>query len=560
MAFNFFTQPQGPNIDINLYPNAVSAGINAGNAQKTPLQNIVAGINQGLETVQQFQQVQSNALTIAAKQNAVDQLPVENQIREEQLKSQQTANKINDLKAQIAADTQQEALDAEREELLNKASKAAEDRQLREQKNQFQNEFVSLDPLSQKQLLMSGKYNNVFAANPNVFSQALGMVRPYLNQAEQASFDTMLRKASTSQAIQREAAQRQQAFQQARQALTDDFNVLEAADAAKILPEDVPYKARLVPHGKYENTPSGLVENEGFDPADAAGRYDIIIGNKIVSSGAEKSIRALFGKYKNERAWQDGTYQNRALSAIDQAASARAAAAQANQQAQTSFAPEQQAQTPSSKQLYGTNNPNPAAVRDIVQTPVKTRSGQINVANNPYAYDVVQKSLGLSAPSFNTIKPQVGELLKVAEAGPIGYGGTYSTDQVTALESAVSSISQYTAGTAFDSNPKVAAAYTPEMVKAHNSNVDLFENALRFGVVDKSSAVLYGGEFKGEDISQMQKVESPRDLYILRNKGVYSDILNRIVNGYAEQVRATRLAMVKSASTQKELLAQLAGR
>lgn len=41
---------QGPQIDISLYPDAVSAGINQGNAQKTPLQAITQGITGGIQT------------------------------------------------------------------------------------------------------------------------------------------------------------------------------------------------------------------------------------------------------------------------------------------------------------------------------------------------------------------------------------------------------------------------------------------------------------------------------------------------------------------------------
>lgn len=41
---------QGPQIDINLYPDAVSAGINQGNAQKTPLQAITQGLTSGIQT------------------------------------------------------------------------------------------------------------------------------------------------------------------------------------------------------------------------------------------------------------------------------------------------------------------------------------------------------------------------------------------------------------------------------------------------------------------------------------------------------------------------------
>jgi hypothetical protein len=62
-------QGREPNIDINLYPNAMNQGIAAGNAQKSVVSSVVQGAVQGVQTgmgiVQGFQQIQKNANELA---------------------------------------------------------------------------------------------------------------------------------------------------------------------------------------------------------------------------------------------------------------------------------------------------------------------------------------------------------------------------------------------------------------------------------------------------------------------------------------------------------------
>lgn len=559
MAFDFFSQPQGPNIDINLYPNAASAGINAGNAQKTPLQQVQQGISTGLQTIGQFQQIQDNALTLEIKQNQVDQLPVINEMREEQLKAQQTANQINDLKLQIDTETQSQALEAQKEALLNQAAKAKSERELRNRKDQFTKTFASLDPLAQKNLIMSGEYSDVFAASPNTFSQAVQIVSPYMTPEERSTFGALSKKASTAQAIEQEAAKRQETFRQVQQGLNDDFYITQAADAANLLPEDVPYKVRRVPSGFYEDTAEGLIEVPGFRPEDAGGREDYIIGNKIVARGVPKETTQLMNKYKNERAWQDGTYRQRALSAIDREVSRTESVKAAREQTGgAAYAPEKTA-TPSSEELYGPVKPNPAAVGNVNQVIIRTPSGEINLAENKAVYNNVQKALGLPTKYFEQIKPDVKEILSIAEQGP--QPETAKLGDTDSLSAAIDRVSTFSAGAAYDTNPTVQARYTPQMVEEHNKQVQQFTKALsgpNGGLKLLSLEALYSPKgIKGQDISQMIEVGTPKELYIIRNAATYRDTMNRIITAYQEHIRSTKIAMLKSASIQPALLQQL---
>lgn len=80
-----------PNIDVNLFPNANSAGINAGNAQKTPFQAAVGGIISGVGTALSFassyQNIQAQALNneAQAQQNEINADPAVQQARKDSI-------------------------------------------------------------------------------------------------------------------------------------------------------------------------------------------------------------------------------------------------------------------------------------------------------------------------------------------------------------------------------------------------------------------------------------------------------------------------------------------
>lgn len=101
MAYNMFSQLAGPNISLSLYGDAANAGINGGNAQKTAIQSAISGAVQGYETGQRITQnnqvIAANAQLEQIRQNQINQLPIVNQIQQEQLESQQRANDINAL-------------------------------------------------------------------------------------------------------------------------------------------------------------------------------------------------------------------------------------------------------------------------------------------------------------------------------------------------------------------------------------------------------------------------------------------------------------------------------
>jgi len=86
-------QGREPNIDVNLFTNAASAGINQGNAQKTSLQakvsGFIGGVKDGLSIVSGAQTIASNAETIKQQrtQNEINSEPAVVQARKDQIVS-----------------------------------------------------------------------------------------------------------------------------------------------------------------------------------------------------------------------------------------------------------------------------------------------------------------------------------------------------------------------------------------------------------------------------------------------------------------------------------------
>lgn len=101
--YGYMGRYPGPVVDVNLYPNAVSAGISQGNAQDTTTSAIAKGvssaINQGLDTYSKIQQIQAQGANnevntdqgvIDAKKAAIVAAGTADQIQADILKNNQT--------------------------------------------------------------------------------------------------------------------------------------------------------------------------------------------------------------------------------------------------------------------------------------------------------------------------------------------------------------------------------------------------------------------------------------------------------------------------------------
>lgn len=108
MGYNMFSQLQGPVVSTSLFGDAQSQGINAGNAQKTPIQAGVEGLISGVQTGQKFLSDQE-ILTKQQGDNAVNSTPEGIQRR---IDAQQAETQLKIAQAEAEAAKAQDGIDS----------------------------------------------------------------------------------------------------------------------------------------------------------------------------------------------------------------------------------------------------------------------------------------------------------------------------------------------------------------------------------------------------------------------------------------------------------------
>lgn len=181
MAYQYFSQPQGPVVPISLYPDAATAGANLGMKVPTTTSAILGGITEGIQT---GQQLLSNAQNLVGqnqqnilRQNQIDQLPVANAIQEEQLKNSQTINEINALKLEVDKSTQSLELDAVKSDLELKAAANAQALKEVQAKDSINMKLKSNDPAEQLSVLRDPQVAPTLFQNPQLFESAINQLQ-----------------------------------------------------------------------------------------------------------------------------------------------------------------------------------------------------------------------------------------------------------------------------------------------------------------------------------------------------------------------------------------------
>lgn len=285
MAYDIFSQPQGPNIDVSLFPRVSEAGLAAGRAQGTLLSNAIEGALEGyktgtairgaelanraasieLETLPQrkAEELKQEQLETTLKQNQVDRLDTTNKIQDLQLR-------VNQLKVQEAERLQELSLTTQEAALREEAAKSQFNTERLDRKKSFLDAFqkatprgqidlvqafpdVLLDEDLQKTLFNSLRLNPV---TPDVLRERLDIIDG--------------RKAAQTRA-QKEAEDARFAYPKA----LADYNATDLADkiAEKLPSVPKEYQGKetvLVPSNQYELNGSQLVLKNG-KPVEIAG-------------------------------------------------------------------------------------------------------------------------------------------------------------------------------------------------------------------------------------------------------------------------------------------------
>lgn len=156
MAYDFFTQPRGPDIDTSLYGDAAIAGANVGKATPSAFTSIVRGVTEGIDTglglVGKYQQNQ-------IRQHNIDRQPQQDAIEDTRLKREQqlvemqqmeldTARKLEDitLKTKTAEAQANNAIATQKLNDLNAVEGISQD-------------LTSTDPNVRASVLTNSKYS-----------------------------------------------------------------------------------------------------------------------------------------------------------------------------------------------------------------------------------------------------------------------------------------------------------------------------------------------------------------------------------------------------------------
>lgn len=552
-GYDLFTAVPEPRIPISLFGDAATQGIAAGNALPTETTAAIRGAIQG---VQQGQQIQSNQLSIERQQqeneiraNQIEQLPVQNEMDQVQLENARKVNELNQIKLEMDRANKQDLLDAELARAQYQKQTYDQKKALDEKAAKLQSQYAQADPLEQKQMLFSGEYDDVYAAEPRLYDQHLSKVYGSLNDSEKQSALLASGKLNIDRRYKDSLDKYSQALKKSQVELENDPAVIEAANATNKNYEDIVDDIVPVPSGKYVTNDDGtiqfgkdgkLLQSPNFVPGSDS-KIDFRVGNKIVVKGVDRKSYDKITNYKFNRSNVDGTIRDEQIRDLERTYGATKESQEPAQPKQDTFIINKAA--PAQIPQDGRVRHNPAAIMDVPNISFK---GDINVSTKPQAYEITRNYLGLDERDFAQIKPQVKDLLNVIDVGPKGWFGHYDTTQLKVKDAAEDKIAKFVSEKEWDTNPEVQAQYTQNMVRDHNRVVAEWKEAM------KNPTWVMGRGIATPEALDMQltyetltPVQSPKELYVLRNSGVVKDNLSKLSARLEEELRKNKQAEVR---------------
>lgn len=329
-SFDYFIQPQGPQINVSLFQDAAQAGINSAKGLPSTTSAIIKGVQEGTDLGLDLTR---KAQDVEIKQHQIEQQPIEDQIRQQQLENYKLDTELKKVEVAIDTNTQAEQLDAKKQELLNISSKASEERKVRARADEFFDTFQKADAAGKKELIFSGQYNDVFAKSPKTFEQGAIAVlsNPDLTPEERNALMSGIKRASTVNYYDRLAEQNRDAAEKAWSLAANDSVTDEVANKTDLTPDEVVQQAEFVIPGHWKTDANGkilkggngeyLVNNDvrtAPDPTAKPAAYAIKVGDRIVvPGGVDPKTKAQYEKAQSLKKYQDGTYKDRALQKVE---------------------------------------------------------------------------------------------------------------------------------------------------------------------------------------------------------------------------------------------------
>lgn len=523
MAYNFFSQMQGPSIPVNLFADNYSKGVGVADATN-PYVQAVEGVMKGIE---QGQTIVANDQNAEIRQNQIDRLPVTNAIQDENLAQERQTTQLNDLKLKVAQGTEEETLAAEKAKLSEEAYRLDQLKAIREKSAQFSQAYQeAATPELKKQLIFSGQYNDVFAANPSLYKQAVTNPAVFntFKPEEQQAISLNIGKREVKDSVQAAAQKDQPAFLQAQENWKNSSLQKDLAVATGINdPVALAKKVEIVPTGYYEIGDDGKIatnapgftgvpgrsvrdykRNPNYDPN--LKTYEAIIDGRRVLGGIDPTEQKIATTLKSKLPLHDGTVlqqQTQSLEGRAKAASQQSRQATASAQQNTDTSPETQAREKS----FG--------LGQTEETP-STEEAPITQEQA-----TVQEAFNLTKADVIPLREPLDSLKNLAKQYVVNPSFRDSTALETSKTQIINDLSDTVAGLEFDKSPVLKSKYTQEKVDQYNKSIESFQNGSFIDV-----------GFSTEWMNAL-KISDPKGLYlkdrkpalILQFNGLYQKLL-----------------------------------
>lgn len=232
MAYNIFTQIQGPQIDISLFGDAAARGTELGKNVPTGLTSAIRGTQEGIQIGQQIAQnaaqLQGMQQQNTLRQNEINQIPISNRMQEAQAINAEAIAKQNEIKAAITSVDTDTQLKIQQQELTNNLQQAIQANQNFTNKQKVFNALREVDPNKQADILRDGEVLRSVLGDPKAADQLYGVLSR--NPVAKTKYGMQLEQlggAISFTKLQELENERQKAIIQSQKSIIGDFPTIQ---------------------------------------------------------------------------------------------------------------------------------------------------------------------------------------------------------------------------------------------------------------------------------------------------------------------------------------------
>lgn len=295
MAFDYYAQPQGPTVPINLFGEAATAGINAGNALPTELtagiQGAIKGYSQGLDFTAQAQQNE-------IRQHQIDREPVTDAIQDVELKRAPTRNELESLTLDTEAKTHEIAIENTKTKLQLENQAATQKLNDIKITKSIGQDLSSNDPNVRASVLTNPNYSDFLLRDENTAANVLsrlgndkGLTEEQRNQALKL-WDFSKQKQYELERERLNALAKKEALggiPDAQKGLMKDPSIGQIMSTYNIPPTELGKRVQIFPYGLKTFNPDGTINTSKADNdismgSVQPGHYQVVVDGKLAKS------------------------------------------------------------------------------------------------------------------------------------------------------------------------------------------------------------------------------------------------------------------------------------